>query len=250
VKRPGNHLILIGASTGRDGLGGASFASRDLAEDSEESDRPSVQIGDPFTEKLLIEAILEMSDTGRIFSCRDLGAAGLAGASSEMCSTFGGLIHADRVHQRETDMRPVEIMLAESQERMLIEVAPTDVDLMGRIAEKYDLRWSDIGEVIPEPRYVVRFHGKTVADIPIDFLCGNAPECLWEQREYNAIRPFSAPIGELRSILLSVLSHPEVARKDWIREQYDHEVQVRTVAFTGDAAVLTLPASVPIPSVS
>jgi phosphoribosylformylglycinamidine synthase II len=240
VKRPGNHLVLIGASTGRDGLGGASFASRDLAEDSEESDRPSVQIGDPFTEKLLIEAILEMAETGRIFSCRDLGAAGLAGASSEMCSTFGGLIHADRVHQREADMRPVEIMLAESQERMLIEVAPTDVDLMGRIAGKYDLRWSDIGEVIPEPRYIVRFHGKTVADIPIDFLCGNAPECLWEQREYNAIRPFSAPSGELRSILLSVLSHPEVARKDWIREQYDHEVQVRSVTVTGDAAVLRL----------
>jgi phosphoribosylformylglycinamidine synthase II len=240
VKRPGNHLVLVGASTGRDGLGGASFASRDLAEDSEESDRPSVQIGDPFTEKLLIEAILEMAGTDKIFSCRDLGAAGLAGASSEMCSTYGGLIHADRVHQREADMRPVEIMLAESQERMLIEVAPADVYLMGRIAEKYDLLWSDIGEVIEEPRYIVRFHGKTVADIPIDFLCSNAPECIWEQRGYTAIRPFSAPAGDLRSILLSVLSHPEVARKDWIWEQYDHDVQVRTVAVNGDAAVLRL----------
>jgi phosphoribosylformylglycinamidine synthase II len=240
VKKPGNHLVLIGSSTGRDGLGGASFASRDLAEDSEASDRPSVQIGDPFTEKLLIEAILEMADTKRVFSCRDLGAAGLAGASSEMCSTFGGLIHADRVHQREPDMRPVEIMLAESQERMLIEVAPDDVALMGRIAEKYDLRWSVIGEVIGEPRYIVRFYGKTVADIPIDFLCGDAPECLWEQKAYNAVRSYTAPSGDLRSILLSVLSHPEVARKSWIWEQYDHDVQVRTVALNEDASLLRL----------
>jgi phosphoribosylformylglycinamidine synthase II len=240
VKKPGNHLVLVGASTGRDGLGGASFASRDLAEDSEASDRPSVQIGDPFTEKLLIEAILEMADTQKIYACRDLGAAGLAGASSEMCSTFGGLIHADRVHQREVDMHPVEIMLAESQERMLLEVAPSDVSLMGKIAEKYDLKWSNIGEVIAEPRYIVQFFGKTVADIPIDFLCGNAPECIWEQCPYNAVRPFRAPSKDLSSILLSVLSHPEIARKDWIREQYDHDVQVRTLNLRTDAAILRL----------
>ncbi|NTU99777.1 MAG: phosphoribosylformylglycinamidine synthase II, partial [Methanoregulaceae archaeon] len=213
---------------------------RDLSEDSEAADRPSVQIGDPFTEKLLIEAILEMAATKKIFSCRDLGAAGLAGASSEMCSTFGGLIHADRVHQREPDMRPVEIMLAESQERMLVEVDPGDVPLMGKIAEKYDLRWSDIGEVIDEPRYIVRFHGKTVADMPIDFLCGNAPECIWEQRPYNQVRQFTVPEGDLRSHFLSVLSHPEVAGKHWIWEQYDREVQVRTIRCEGDAALLRL----------
>jgi phosphoribosylformylglycinamidine synthase len=240
VKRPGNHLVLVGASTGRDGLGGASFASRDLSEDSEAQDRPSVQIGDPFTEKLLIEAILEMAETGKIYSCRDLGAAGLAGASSEMCSTFGGLIHADRVHQREPNMHPVEIMLAESQERMLIEVAPEDVALMGGIAAKYDLRWSDIGEVIAEPRYIVRFHDRTVCDLPIDFLCGDAPECSWEQRPYNAVRPFSPPATDLRDLFLSVLSHPEVASRAWVSEQYDHDVQLRTVGLTGDAAVLRL----------
>jgi phosphoribosylformylglycinamidine synthase len=240
VKQPGNHLVLIGASTGRDGLGGASFASRDLSEDSEAEDRPSVQIGDPFTEKLLIEAILEMAETGRIFSCRDLGAAGLAGASSEMCSTFGGLINADRVHQREPNMRPVEIMLAESQERMLIEVAPADVSLMGSIAEKYDLRWSDIGEVIEESRYIVRFHGKTVADIPIGFLCGDVPECPWESKPYDEVTPFRAPSESLDTILLQVLSHPEVAHKTWIIEQYDHDVQVRTVSLHHDAAILRL----------
>ncbi len=240
VKQPGNRLVLIGATTGRDGLGGASFASRDLAEDSEAQDRPSVQIGDPFTEKLLIEAILEMAETGKVFSCRDLGAAGLAGASSEMCSTFGGLIHADRVHQREPNMRPVEIMLAESQERMLIEVAPADVPQMGAIAEKYDLKWSDIGEVIAEPRYIVSFHGRTVCDLPIDFLCGDAPECAWEQRPYDAVKPFTPPEAGLRDLFLAVLSHPEVASRDWVVEQYDHDVQLRTVALNGDAAVLRL----------
>jgi len=240
VKQPGNHLVLIGASTGRDGLGGASFASRDLSEDSEAEDRPSVQIGDPFTEKLLIEAILEMAETGKVFSCRDLGAAGLAGASSEMCSTFGGLINADQVHQREPNMRPVEIMLAESQERMLIEVAPSDVPLMGRIAEKYDLIWSDIGEVIAEPRYIVKFHGKTVADIPIGFLCGDAPECLWEIRPYDEVKPFAPPEGSLDGLLMKVLSHPEVAHKTWVIEQYDHDVQIRTVSLHPDAAVLRL----------
>jgi phosphoribosylformylglycinamidine synthase II len=240
VKQPGNHLVLIGASTGRDGLGGASFASRDLSEDSEAEDRPSVQIGDPFTEKLLIEAILEMAETGRVFSCRDLGAAGLAGASSEMCSTFGGLINADRVHQREPNMRPVEIMLAESQERMLIEVAPADVSLMGSIAEKYDLKWSDIGVVIAEPRYIVKFHGKTVGDMPIAFLCGDTPECSWESRSYDEVKPFVQPSGTLDDLLLKVLSHPEVAHKTWVIEQYDHDVQVRTVSLHPDAAILRL----------
>jgi phosphoribosylformylglycinamidine synthase len=240
VKRPGSSLVLIGASTGRDGLGGASFASRDLSEDSEASDRPSVQIGDPFTEKLLIEAIIEMAETGKILSCRDLGAAGLAGASSEMCSTFGGLIRADRVHQRERDMHPVEIMLAESQERMLIEVDPGDVPLMGRIAEKYDLKWSEIGEVIAEPFYRVTFHGRMVCDLPIDLLVTHAPPCAWEQKTCDTTRQFSRPGGDIRTLALLVLSNPEVARKDWVYEQYDHDVQLRTVSLGGDAAVLRL----------
>jgi phosphoribosylformylglycinamidine synthase II len=240
VKKPGSHLVLIGSSTGRDGLGGASFASRDLSEDSEAEDRPSVQIGDPFTEKLLIEAILEMADTGKVLSCRDLGAAGLAGASSEMCSTFGGLIHADRVHQRETRMRPVEIMLAESQERMLVEVAPGDVALVGRIAEKYDLRWSDIGEVISEPKYVVKFHGEVVCDLPIGFLSGDAPVCKWEKRAYNAEKPYQAPLSSLKDLAIRVLSHHEVAHKNWVFEQYDHDVQINSVFLHRDAAMIRL----------
>jgi phosphoribosylformylglycinamidine synthase len=240
VKKPGNRLVLVGASTGRDGLGGASFASRDLSEGAEADDRPSVQIGDPFTEKLVIEAILEMAATGKVAACRDLGAAGLAGASSEMCSTFGGLIHADRVHQRETGMRPVEIMVAESQERMLLEVDPADVPLMGTIAEKYDLKWSDIGEVIAEPKYIVTFHGKVVCDLPIRLLSGDTPLCTWEKTAYDAQTPFRKPKQGLKALALQVLSHPEVTRKDWVIEQYDHDVQTRTVSLVHDAAVLRL----------
>jgi phosphoribosylformylglycinamidine synthase len=240
AKKPGSHLILVGSSTGRDGLGGASFASRDLSEDSEAEDRPSVQIGDPFTEKLIIDAILEMAETGKILSCKDLGAAGLAGASSEMSASFGALIHADRVHLREAGMTPPEIMLSESQERMLIEVEPVDVPAMGAIAEKYDLGWSDIGEVIPESRYVVRFRGKVVADLPIQLLTGDAPLCFWEKRPAPARVPFMAPAGSLKDLALSVLSHPEVAGKTWVTEQYDHDVQLRSVSLGHDAALLRL----------
>lgn len=240
VKHPGDHLVLVGASTGRDGLGGASFASRDLSEGAEADDRPSVQIGDPFTEKLVIEAILEMAATKKVLSCRDLGAAGLAGASSEMCSTFGGLLHADRVHQRERGMKPVEIMVAESQERMLVEVAPGDVPLIGRIAEKYDLKWSDIGEVIADPRYIITFHGEVVCDLPIHLLSGETPVCAWEKKPYDAQKPFKKPKKGLKALALEVLSHPEVARKDWVIEQYDHDVQTRTLSIAHDAAVLRL----------
>ncbi|MDD1674065.1 MAG: phosphoribosylformylglycinamidine synthase subunit PurL, partial [Methanomicrobiales archaeon] len=235
---PGNRLVLFGSSTGRDGLGGASFASRDLSESSEALDRPSVQIGDPYTEKLIIDATLEMAATGKILSCKDLGAAGLAGASSEMCSTFGALLTADSVHLREAGMNAVEIMLAESQERMLIEVAPRDVPLIGSIAEKYDLRWSDIGEVINQPRYIVQFRGEVVCDVPIALITGGAPLCFWDKAVQNMARPFSPPGSDLETLALQVLSHPDVARKNWVFEQYDHMVQLRSVVLARDAAVL------------
>jgi len=241
VKAPGNRLVLFGSSTGRDGLGGASFASRDLSEGAEAEDRPSVQVGDPFTEKLLIEATCEMAETGKVLSCRDLGAAGLAGASSEMASSFGARIHADRVHLRETGMNPVEIMLAESQERMLIEVAPGDVALMGAIAEKYDLSWSEIGEVIAEPRYIVEFEGKTVCDLPVDLLVGGTPGCaLPKAPSKTPSAPYTAPSGDLKGLALAVLGHPDVASKAWITGQYDHDVQVRSVSLSHDAAVIRL----------
>lgn len=240
VKKPGNRLVLFGSRTGRDGLGGASFASRDLSEDAEAEDRPSVQVGDPYTEKLLIEATMEMCETEKIIACRDLGAAGFAGASSEMASTFGARIIADRVPLRETRMNEVEIMLAESQERMLAEVAPEDVALIGSIAEKYNLSWADIGEVIPEPRYIVEFNGATVCDLPIDLLVGGTPACRWETKPYRAEKPYRRPEEDLATLCKKVLSHPECAAKDWVFSQYDHDVQLRTVSLGPDASVIRL----------
>ncbi|WFN36184.1 phosphoribosylformylglycinamidine synthase subunit PurL [Methanomicrobium antiquum] len=240
VKAPKNRLILYGSSTGRDGLGGASFASRDLSEDSEAEDRPAVQVGDPYTEKLLIEATMELSATGKILSCRDLGAAGLAGASSEMSSTFGARIAADRVHLREEGMNEVEIMLAESQERMLIEVAPEDVLEIGAIIEKYDLSWSDIGEVIAENRYIVTFHGQVVCDLPVDLLVGGAPEEEWAGKPYSAEKPFNRPSDDLKTLCTKVMSHPDIASKDWVKRQYDHDVGLKTISTESGCGVLRL----------
>lgn len=237
VKQPGNHLVLVGSSTGRDGLGGASFASRDLTEGSEDA---SIQVGDPHIGRNLIDATLEMVETGKILSCRDLGAAGLAGASSEMASTFGAIIYADRVHLKETGMVPREIMLAESQERMLVEVTEENVTVVGNIAEKYGLGWSDVGEVISEPRYIVKFHGEVVADLPIDLLVGGAPLIAWEKKPYTAEVPFSRPETAIKELVLAVLAHPDVAEKNWIYEQYDQDAQSRTISVKNDAAVLHL----------
>ncbi|MBN2733711.1 MAG: phosphoribosylformylglycinamidine synthase subunit PurL [Methanomicrobiaceae archaeon] len=240
VKAPKNRLILYGSSTGRDGLGGASFASRDLSEDSESEDRPAVQVGDPYTEKLLIDATLELAETGKILSCRDLGAAGLAGASSEMSSSFGARIAADKVHLREEGMNEIEIMLAESQERMLVEVATSDVAEICAIIEKYDLRWSDIGEVISEKRYIITFHGQVVCDLPVDLLVGGAPEEAWEGTPYSAEKPFIKPPEDLKTLCNMILVHPDVASKDWVKRQYDHDVQLRTVSTEGGCGVLRL----------
>jgi len=242
VKKPGNRIILMGAMTGRDGLGGASFASRDLSEDSEAVDRPSVQIGDPFTEKLLIDATLEAIETGHVLSCRDLGAAGLAGASSEMCATFGAKLVLDEMPLRETGMTPMEILVSESQERMVLEVPTEHINTILQIADKYDLQASVIGEVIDEPRYIVEYHGETVADIPIKFLTEEAPIC---QREAVEVMPKQASGDRktfaLKELALKILSSPNIASREWVYRQFDHEVQTRTVVKPGNgAAVLAI----------
>ncbi len=248
VKKIGSKIILIGSSTGRDGLGGASFASRDLSEEAEASDRPSVQIGDPYTEKLLIDATLEMIDQGYVLACRDLGAAGLSGASAEMCSTLGGRITLDAIPLRETGMTPREILVSESQERMVLEVSPEHVDDALAIASKYDLNGAVIGEVVEDPNYVVEFRGCIVANIPIKLLTDGAPLCTPEYPgEYPRSKKPEAKSATLQEKALRVLSSLNIASKEWVFSQYDHEVQTRTIVKPGQgAAVISIDASLGI----
>ncbi|MES3516982.1 MAG: phosphoribosylformylglycinamidine synthase subunit PurL [Natronomonas sp.] len=241
AKRPGNRLLLVGNATGRDGLGGASFASEDLDEDAETEDRPAVQVGDPYAEKRLIEANEELIESDLIQAARDLGAAGLGGASSELVAK-GGLgadIDLESVHQREPNMNALEILLAESQERMCYEVRPEDVGSVRQIAEKYDLGCSDIGAVT-EGNYVCRFDGETVVDVEAEFLADGAPMNDLEA-EPPAQPPRDRPDVDPATGFEAVVSAPSTASKRWVYRQYDHEVGTRTAMKPGDdAAILAI----------
>ena len=241
AKEPGNELVLVGNATGRDGLGGASFASEDLAEDAETEDRPAVQVGDPYTEKLLIEANEALVDDDLIEAARDLGAAGLGGASSEMVAQggVGARIDLEAVHQREPNMNGLEILLAESQERMCYEVEPGNVDRVRDIAERFDLGCSVIGEVT-EGNYVCEFGGEPVVDTPAEFLADGAP-----MNDLERVEP-TAPATDLPDVDLAdafdaVLASPNTASKRWVYRQYDHEVGNRTLRRPGgDSALIAL----------
>ncbi|MDS0298322.1 phosphoribosylformylglycinamidine synthase subunit PurL [Halogeometricum sp. S1BR25-6] len=237
----GNKLVLVGNATGRDGLGGASFASEDLAEDAETEDRPAVQVGDPYSEKLLIEANEELVDESLVESARDLGAAGLGGASSELVAKggFGADIDLDRVHQREPNMSALEILLAESQERMCYEVRAENLPRVTEIAEKYDLGCSVIGEVA-EGNYVCTKDGETVVDVPPEFLAEGAP-----MNDLDSVEPEQPdrdlPDAELEEAFEAVVGSPSTASKRWVYRQYDHEVGLRTAVRPGDdAAVMAI----------
>jgi phosphoribosylformylglycinamidine synthase len=238
AQTPGNELVLVGNATGRDGLGGASFASEDLAEDAETEDRPAVQVGDPYSEKLLIEANEELVEADLVQSARDLGAAGLGGASSELVAKggLGARIELDRVHQREPNMNALEILLAESQERMCYEVRPEDVEAVEAVAEKYDLGCSVIGEVA-EGNYVCTFEGETVVDAPAEFLADGAP-----MNDLDSVEPEmperDLPDADLGDAFEAVVASPNTASKRWVYRQYDHEVGVRTAVPPGDDAAL------------
>ncbi len=235
LKEEGNTLVLVGAASGRDGLGGASFASEDLSEDAESEDRPAVQVGDPYTEKLLIDATMEIRQYAR--AARDLGAAGLSGASSEMAAKGdkGAHLVLDDVHLREP-LNALEILLSESQERMLFEVEPDDVDHVLEIAERYDLEASVVGEVT-DGRFVAEHEGETVVDLPPEFLADGAPTHDLEREEPDETEP-PAPYEPTREGVLAALADPNNASKEWVYRQYDHEVQTRTVVKPGDDAAL------------
>ncbi len=249
---PGNPVYIVGSSTGRDGIHGATFASEEISEESEEK-RPSVQVGDPFTEKLLLEATLELvKETDAAVGVQDMGAAGLTSSSFEM-SERGGVgmeIHADRVPMREKGMTPYEIMLSESQERMLVVCEKGGEDELEAVYEKWDLHAVQIGEVVEGNHVDVYWHGERVCHLPVDHTSGDAvpvyereterPEYLDKTTAFDAGEIPDVTPANATDALLELLGSPNIASKRWVYEQYDTMVRTNTVVGPGasDAAVV------------
>ena len=245
----GNPVFYVGAKTGRDGIHGATMASATFDETAEER-RPTVQVGDPFTEKLLLEACLEAMATGAIVGIQDMGAAGLACACSEMPARSGtGMeIEAARVPQRESGMTPYEIMLSESQERMLLVAARGREDEVRAVFAKWELDAVDIGRVTDDGTLRVRFHGVVVAEVPVKALADEAPvyekptaRPAW-QDGLEAFDPLSLPAPpDVTAALLTLLESPTIASKEWVYRQYDQQVGINSVVLPGsDAGVLRI----------
>ena len=238
----GNSVVYVGSKTGRDGIHGATKASADFGEDADEK-RPTVQVGDPFTEKLLIEACLELMQTDAIIAIQDMGAAGLTSSSLEMAGKGGtGIeLHMDKVPTREVGMTPYEIMLSESQERMLMIIKPEKEAQARAVFEKWELSFATIGTITDTGRMVLKMHGEVVADLPVDPMSNDAPKY---DRPYIPT-PKRAPLENIveekdfAAALLKLVGCPDLASKRWIYEQYDHMVGNDTVARPGgDAAVV------------
>ena len=245
---PGNPVIYVGAKTGRDGIHGATMASAEFGSDTAEK-RPTVQVGDPFTEKLLIEACLELMEGDAIVAIQDMGAAGLTSSSVEMAGK-GGLgieLDLDRVPLRETGMSAYEIMLSESQERMLMILRPDSEADARRIFAKWELDFAVIGRVTETGRLLLRMNGAIAADIPVEPLVTAAPlyQRPWRRRNPEPeIDPTSLPDRDPFECLQRLLASPTLASKRWIWEQYDHLVMGNTVKRPGgDAAVVRVSAS-------
>ena len=244
---PGNLVIYVGAKTGRDGIHGATMASAEFGADAAEK-RPTVQVGDPFTEKLLIEACLELMQGDAIVAIQDMGAAGLTSSAVEMAGKgedgLGIELDLDRVPVRETAMSAYEIMLSESQERMLMILAPGSEAEARRVFAKWELDFAVIGRVTETGRLVLRMHGESAADIPVGPLVGEAPlyERPWVRRASEPeIDPAGLPGRDPLQSLKRLLGTPDLASKRWIWEQYDHLVQGNTVRRPGgDAAIIRI----------
>jgi len=240
-----NLVMYVGARTGRDGIGGAAFASEELDEHAERDDRSSVQIGDPFTGKLLIEATLEALASGGVVAVQDMGAAGLTCAASEMAARGGvGMrLDLDAVPLRESGMRPDEILRSESQERMLLVIRPQAAGGLAAIFRRWGLAAVVIGTVTAERALVVEQQGRDVVTVPPYALADAPPyrpaaeEPAWLRAQWTVTVPDA---GDAARALLALLASPDVASKQPVFQQYDHSVQVRTVVGpgAGDAAVL------------
>ena len=243
---PGNSIVYVGSKTGRDGIHGATMASSEFAADADEK-RPTVQVGDPFTEKLLIEACLELMGTDCIVSIQDMGAAGLTSSSFEMASKGGvGIsLDLDKVPQREENMTPYEIMLSESQERMLMVLNSGSEDRASKIFKKWELDFAVIGEITSSGRLELTHMNKLAASLPIDPLASASPEYdrPWsiqptpKKRRFKNGKVLKSPLHALTELL----SSPNLCSKKWIWEQYDHMVMADTLKIGrpgGDAAMV------------
>ncbi|MFT7344265.1 MAG: phosphoribosylformylglycinamidine synthase II, partial [Lentimonas sp.] len=251
-KGPGNPVFIVGSSTGKDGIAGAAFASKDITAESAD-DLPSVQVGDPFMEKLLLEATMELVQTDAIAGMQDMGAAGITCSSCEM-SAGGGVgmdVHLDRVPTRQENMLPYEILLSESQERMLVVVNKGQEDVVKKIFDKWDLHAEEIGVVTDSDRVRYFMNGEMVGDVPAESLVlgGGAPVYEREYKEPAYFQEFkkfkieSVPQPEdLKAVAMQLLAHPNIASKRWVYEQYDSMVGTRTMTTNrpSDAGVVNI----------
>jgi phosphoribosylformylglycinamidine synthase subunit PurL len=251
AKGVGNTVMTVGARTGRDGIHGATFASEELSQENE-AKRPQVQVGDPFTEKLLLEASLELIASGAITGIQDMGAAGLTSSASEMAGRSGTGVEIDvaLVPVRERGMTPYEILLSESQERMLVVAELGREDEVRRILEKWELEAAVIGRVTDDGMFRVLENGAVVADIPGLPLTGGCPTYEREGAESPEIRQlrerdlseFTAPAGDLTDQLRRLMASPNIASKRWVFRQYDTTVRASSVVRPGgDAGVVRIP---------
>ncbi len=239
----GNPVVYVGSKTGRDGIHGATMASAEFDEDAE-AQRPTVQVGDPFTEKLLIEACLELMATDAIEAIQDMGAAGLTSSSFEMASKGGCGVELwlDKVPMRETGMTPYELMLSESQERMLMILRPGREEVARTIFEKWDLDFAVIGRLTEGGRMKLTWHGETVGELPIDPLAEASPEYdrPWQESAAPpAFDPATLPEIDPAEALTRLMASPDLCSRRWVWEQYDHMVMADTLQRPGgDAAVV------------
>ncbi|TYS55548.1 phosphoribosylformylglycinamidine synthase subunit PurL [Sutcliffiella horikoshii] len=248
AKGVGNTVMYVGAKTGRDGIHGATFASEELSEASEEK-RPAVQVGDPFMEKLLLEACLEIVKWDGLVGIQDMGAAGLTSSSAEMASKAGSGIemNLDLVPQRETGMTGYEMMLSESQERMLIVVEAGREHEAHEIVSKYGLEAVSIGKVTDDKKLRLVHKGEVIADVPVDALAEEAPVYHKPStepayyREFQEMEVAVPEVADYEETLVALLKQPTIASKEWVYDQYDYQVRTNTVVVPGsDAAVVRI----------
>ena len=244
----GNPVVYVGSKTGRDGIHGATMASTEFTADTEEK-RPTVQVGDPFTEKLLLEACLELMQTDAIVAIQDMGAAGLTSSSFEMASSGGvGIdMNLDNVPQRETNMTPYEMMLSESQERMLMVLKPGKEEMAQAIFEKWELDFAIIGEITDSGRMKLFHKGEMVADLPIDPLAEASPEYdrphVPTPKRHDIKPEDVTPPADMIATIKTLVSTPNGCSKRWVWEQYDHMVMGDTTGLGrpgGDAAMVRI----------